>query len=136
MRKSLLTRNVPPPDTDAEEPKPLVFDEDLTLQVCANTLKIIYKQGGSEFFIYTDKSLTRDPETGVSTARERLKKYEDVRTQKFKEKFEMNNAWMKGLDHDEVSKVTMEFKKRTDEGILPGTEAPVASGSGDVEMVQ
>ncbi|TVY44918.1 Paired amphipathic helix protein [Lachnellula subtilissima] len=136
MRKSLLTRNVPSPDTDAEEPKPLVFNENLTLQVCANSLKIIYKEGGTEFFIYTDKSLTRDSETGVSAARERLKKFEDVRTQKFKEKFEMNNAWMKGLDHDEVSKVSMEFKKWTDEGVLPGTEAPVASGAGDVEMIQ
>lgn len=136
IRKSLLLRNVPSPDTDAEEPKPIVFNEDLTLQICANSHKIVYKQGGTEFFIYTDKSMTRDSETGVNAARERLKKYEDVRTEKFKEKFEMNNAWMKGLDHDAVSKATMEFKKWTDEGILPGTEAPVASGSGDVEMAQ
>jgi paired amphipathic helix protein Sin3a len=134
MHKSVLTRNVPSPDTDAEEPKPIEYKEDLTLQICANSYKIIYKKGGSEYFIYTDKSLGLNPETGVSAAKERLQKFQDARKQRFKEKFEMNNAWMKDLNHDQVSKITMDFKKWTDEGVLPGTEAPVASGSGDVEM--
>jgi paired amphipathic helix protein Sin3a len=138
LHKTVLTRNLPSPDADIEEigvlPKPLVFDEDLTLRICVNTYKMLYKYPGSEFFIYTDKTLGNDPKTKTSAARERLQKFEDARKQRFKEKFEMNNAWMKGLNHDQVSKITRDFKKWTEEGILPGQDAPSASGIGDVEM--
>ena len=97
--------------------------------------KIIYKEPGSEFFIYTDKPLTYDPKTKTSAARERLQKFEDARRDRFKEKFEMNNRWMKGLNHDQVSKVTQDFKKWVDEGVVPGTETAAAAPAPDV-MVQ
>lgn len=134
LHKTVLTRNLPSTDTDdaSHQLKALVYKEDLTLRICVNTYKMMYKHPGSEFFIYTDKSLGDDPKTKASAARERLQKYEDARKQRFKEKFEMNNAWMKGLNHDEVSKVTMDFKKWTDEGVIPGPAAHATSG--DVEM--
>ena len=137
LHKTILTRNLPSADAEIDEtgvlPKPLAYDEDLSLRICVNTYKMLYKYPGSEYFIYTDKTLTTDPTTNTSAARERLRKYEDARTQRFKEKFEMNNAWMKNLNHDEVSKITMDFKKWTDEGIVPGTE-PSNTGTDDVEM--
>ncbi|KAF4635150.1 hypothetical protein G7Y89_g2941 [Cudoniella acicularis] len=140
MRKSVLARNMPSPDADvddgANQPKPIVYEEDLVLRICVNSYKMIYKYPGSEFFIYTDKPLTYDPKTKTSAARERLQKFEDARKQRFKEKFEMNNAWMKGLNHDQVSKITMDFKKWTDEGVLPGGGVPATPGADDVEMTQ
>jgi paired amphipathic helix protein Sin3a len=143
LHKTILTRNLPPADADVEDsgilPKPLAYNEDLTLRICVNTYKMLYKPhngtSSSEYFIYTDKSLGSDPKTGSSAARERLQKFEDARTQRFKEKFEMNNAWMKGLNHDQVSKISVDFKKWTDEGIVPGTETPNTNGA-DVEMIQ
>jgi paired amphipathic helix protein Sin3a len=139
LHKTILTRNRASADIDFEEggvlPKPLAYQEDLTLRICVNTYKMIYKPHGSEYFIYTDKPLGTNPETTVSVARERLQKFEDARSQRFKEKFEKNNAWMKNLSHDEVSKINMDFKKWTEEGIIPGTEAPATNGaSDDVDM--
>ncbi|EHL02139.1 putative Paired amphipathic helix protein pst1 [Glarea lozoyensis 74030] len=129
LHKTILTRNRASADAHFEEggvlPKPLAYQEDLTLRICVNTYKMMYKAGGSEYFIYTDKPLSIDPETKVSAARERLQKFEEARSQRFKEKFEKNNAWMKNLSHDEVSKVNMDFKKWTENGIVPGTEEVV-----------
>jgi paired amphipathic helix protein Sin3a len=140
MLKSVLTRNMPTTaDAESEDnsaqPKPLVYSEELTLRICVNSAKIMYKEPGQEFFIYTDKPMTTDA-NGISTARERLQKFEDARKERFKEKFEMNNRWMKGLNHDQVSKVTMDFKKWMDEGIVPGTETAVVGAPGDSEMAQ
>ncbi|KAH8679886.1 hypothetical protein BGZ60DRAFT_525084 [Tricladium varicosporioides] len=140
MRRSVLTRNLPSSDADLDEtgnqPKPLVYKEDLSLRICVNSYKMIYKHPGFEYFIYTDKPMTIDPKTRVSATRERLQKFEDARTQRFKEKFEMNNGWMKNIDHDQVSKITMDFKKWTDDGVLPGSELPSATNADDIEMAQ
>jgi paired amphipathic helix protein Sin3a len=139
LHKSVLTRNLPSTDAESEDnnsqPKPILFSEDLTLRVCVNTYKIVYKNPGSEYFIYTNKPLTYDPKTKESTARERLRKFETLRNERAKEKFEMNNRWMRGLDRDTVAKVNSDFKKWMDEGVVPGTEAPVPVPA-DVEMAQ
>ncbi|PMD20809.1 transcriptional regulatory protein-like protein SIN3 [Hyaloscypha hepaticicola] len=139
LHKSVLTRNLPSTDAESEDsnaqPKPILFNEDLTLRVCVNTYKIVYKHPGSEYFIYTNKPLTYDPKTKESTARERLRKFETIRNERAKEKFEMNNRWMRGLDRDAVAKVNSDFKKWMDEGIVPGSEAP-ATVPADVEMGQ
>ncbi|KAG9232420.1 putative paired amphipathic helix protein pst1 [Amylocarpus encephaloides] len=140
LHKPLLTRNLPSADAEIEDagvlPKPLAFEEDLTLRICANTYKMMYKFPGSEYFIYTDKMMGIDSKTGQSAARERLRKCEDARTQRFKEKFEMNNAWMKNLNHDEVSKITMDFKKWIDEGILPNGDTPDPVADADIDISQ
>jgi paired amphipathic helix protein Sin3a len=137
MHKSVLPRNLPSGDTESEDgnnhPKPLVYSEDLTLRICVNSFKIIYKEPGSEFFIYTDKPLTWDSKNKVSAAKTRLQRFTESRNEKFREKFHMNNAWMRDLNHDQVSKVTADFHKWMTDGVVPGTEAPIAAGD---EMVQ
>ncbi|KAJ8066231.1 hypothetical protein OCU04_005315 [Sclerotinia nivalis] len=135
LRKSLLTRNLSSGDTDSEDGsnqrKPLIWGEDLTLRICVNSYKIIYKEPGVEYFIYADKALGggEDGET-----RQRLKKVEESRNQRFHEKFGMNNQWMKEKSHEEVSRINQEFRKWVNEGVLPSTQAAgasisVASGS-------
>jgi len=140
LHKSLLTRNLPSVDVEAEDsnnqPKPLVWSEDLTLRICVNSYKIVYKNPGIEYFIYGNKPLG-DSKPKESAARERLRKFENVRNERFKEKFEMNNRWMKGLDRDEVANINSDFKKWMDDGVVPGSEAPaLAAGPADAEMVQ
>lgn len=160
LHKTVLTRNIPADSIEFEgalRRRPLEWCENLTLRVCVNTYKIIFRDPGYEFQIFTDKSLGMVPGTETSLVSERLGKVEAIRTQRFKEKFEMNNAWMKGLDHDEVANVSLhifwgmwesllmiwkannEFKKWMDDGTIPeiyrldSSPAPVATGD-DTEM--
>jgi paired amphipathic helix protein Sin3a len=124
LHKTVLTRNIPADSAEFDSGlrrRPLDWCENLTLHVCVNTYKIIYRDPGFEFQIFTDKPLGSTPETNQSLARERLSKVEAIRTQRFKEKFEMNNAWMKGLDRDEVANVNNDFKKWIEDGIVPGS---------------
>ncbi|KAH9220502.1 hypothetical protein DL95DRAFT_433096 [Leptodontidium sp. 2 PMI_412] len=126
LQKVLLFRNISGADSDFDEgnpKKPLIYHEDLNLRIEVNTYKIIYREPGTEWFFYSGNSLTYDPETNESSARERLRKFENVRTERFKEKFEMNNAWMKGLDRDEVAKVNNDFRKWIDGDQPAATEA-------------
>jgi paired amphipathic helix protein Sin3a len=128
IQRSVLPRNLPSGDTESEDGagqrKPLVYDEDLTLRICVNSSKILFKPGGSEYFIYGDKPLTWDAEKDAAAARVRLQKTEDTRTERFQEKFVMNSKWMKDLGHDEVQKITGNCKKWIDEGVVPGTAPP------------
>jgi paired amphipathic helix protein Sin3a len=132
LQKSVLLRNLPASGVEEgsyNSRKALIYEENLGFQVCMNTLKMIWTTGGSEYFIYADKPLT----TGA--ARSRLQKFEDARTQRFREKFVMNANWMKGLDHDQVQKITLDCKKWIDEGILPGSAAPQADAVIDQAML-
>lgn len=136
LRKSLLTRNLPSGDTDSEDGsnqrKPLVWSEELVLRICVNSYKIIYRQPGTEYFIYADKGLGGG-ENGET--RQRLKKVEESRNQRFHEKFGMNNRWMKEKSHEEVSRINQEFRKWVNEGVLPfstqaaGVSISIASGA-------
>lgn len=162
MHKSVLRRNVRTTEEAESEDnahrKPLVYSEDLTLRICVNSFKIVYAYPGSEYFIYTDKPMTGSEvpiihsdatdEQGnsensegemtekipaVSAARERLRKAENMRSEKFRDKFVRNNNWMKNISREQVEKVNNDFKKWMDEGVLPGNSD---AASGDVEMAQ
>lgn len=124
LQKVLLFRNISGADSDYEEgnpKKPLIYNEELNLRVDVNTYKIIYRAPGAEWFFYSGQPLTYDPKTKESATRERLRKFENVRNERFKEKFEMNNAWMKNLDRDEVAKKNNDFRKWIDDGVIPGS---------------
>lgn len=123
LQRSVLARNLPSSELDGDDTprKPLLYSEDLVLRVCVNTSKILYKSGTSEYFVYGDKPLTYDAENNTSATRLRLKKNEDARTEKYHEKFVMNSSWMKDLDHEEVLKATSDFKKWTEDGVVPGS---------------
>lgn len=129
LHKSVLTRNLPNGDIDSEDlsiqRKPLVWAEDLTLRICVNSSKIIFKEPGSEYFIYTDKPLTWDAEKDMASAGVRLEKVTKSRNDRFKEKWVDNSPWMKDLDLEVVQKKTAETRKWIADGTLPGT-APVA----------
>jgi paired amphipathic helix protein Sin3a len=136
LHKSVLTRNLPSGDMDSEEGtvqrKPLVWSEDLTLRICVNSSRIIFKEPGSEFFIYTDKPLTWDSERNMATARVRLEKAEETRNERFKRKWVNMSPWMKNLPLDQVQKISAETRKWIADGVLPGS----ATASEDAQMVE
>ena len=121
VRKSVLTRNLPNTETlsDAgsalEARKPLIWSEDLTLRICVNTYRLTYKEGTSEWFVYSDG---KKNEAAVEKARE-------SRNDHFKEKLERNNAWITKMKKtpEEVADINENFKKWLAEG---GGPAPVA----------
>ena len=127
LHKSVLTRNLPSGDIDSEDSpaqrKPLIWSEDLTLRICVNSSRIIFKEPGSEYFIYTDKPLTWDNEKDMASARVRLEKAEESRNERFKQKFVSMSPWMKGLPLDDVQRKSAETRKWIDDGIVPGSAA-------------
>ena len=128
MHHPLLMRNLPSGESVSEDGtntrKPLAYLEELSLRICVNSFKIVYRQPGSEYYVYSSNPLTWDEEKDMSAARLRLLKSEEGRNEKFRETFEMNNNWMKGLGHDQVQRITLECKRWIDQGILPGSDSP------------
>ncbi|PBP19871.1 hypothetical protein BUE80_DR009373 [Diplocarpon rosae] len=121
IKKSFLDRNLTGVDAefdDGTSKKALVYYENLGFRIDVNNYKIKYDPG-EEYFFYSVLPFTYDPETKESVARGRLRKFENVRAERFKEKFEMNNVWMKGLDRDEVAKKNEDFKAWTEDAIYP-----------------
>jgi paired amphipathic helix protein Sin3a len=136
LHKSVLTRNLPSVDMETEDGavprKPLLFSEDLTLRICVNSSRIIFKEPGSEYFIYTDKPLTWDAEKNMATARIRLEKAEESRNERFKRNFVNMSPWMKDLPLDEVQMISAETRKWITDGVVPGT----TPASADTQMVE
>ena len=133
MTQSVLRRNIPRvADIEAEEmgglPKALHFSEELSLRICVNTAKIIYGPGSSEYFVYVNRPALNEEESKAAASR--LRKQKERRAEIFKEKFEMNSAWMKGLTHEKVAQATQDFNAWVGKDEAP----PAASSTQDVEM--
>lgn len=127
MRKVLLTRNISLVDAESDEtgrfPTDLAYKEDLIHQIDFNSYKIIYKKEipSSDWFIWgrTAKPFggygTSDPEKEepgkTSLAEERLRKVTNIRNERFRGKFVLNNAWMRGKDREEVDRIKEDFRK-------------------------
>jgi paired amphipathic helix protein Sin3a len=147
MKKMIVMRNIKftlplLSDNEAEQiRKPLAYDEDLSIRLEVNTLKLMYgKPPSSEHFIYSDAPLGEDPETGKSFSLERLSNIRKVRNDRFKKKFEENNKWMEDQDTDFVKQVKADFDQFWHAGGGPGAgpSAPAVAlappADGDVEM--
>ncbi|KAG9245720.1 transcriptional regulatory protein-like protein SIN3 [Calycina marina] len=114
MQRAVLSRNMRIWDTETQNGslrEALTHSEELGARICANTSKMFYDKWTTDWYIFAER-----PFQGT---RERLKGAEEDRTEKFREKFVLNNKWMKGMTHDEVQNVTGGFKKWVDEGIIP-----------------
>jgi paired amphipathic helix protein Sin3a len=131
IRKSVLTRNLPSGfDTDSDisgsalqQRKPILFKEELVLQICVNTYTLMYKKNTSEWFIYKARC---DADKAAQMT--------ENRNQKFREKFKMNSKWMKNLSQAQVQDVNQAFERWIKDGIVPSTvsaPAPSATGAAD-----
>lgn len=128
LQKAVLTRNLPSGDSESDGesvPKPLSYDENLTISICLTSSKMIWAPGTSEYFIYDQAPKTKEQ-------RERRNKFtralSSFRESKLLEKMVHNPAWTKDMSPEQVQEQNKNFRRWIDEGIAPPT-----SGE-DVEM--
>lgn len=130
MHKAVLLRNLPTSDADFEEGSGREIragsKEELIMRIAVQGYEIKFEPPpNEESLIFTNKPFGDDPSTGKSYARERLQPFENIRTERFKEKFEMNNAWMKGKSRDEVAQINDQFNKWIKDGITAASSSSV-----------
>ncbi|KAI2626401.1 hypothetical protein GGS21DRAFT_530229 [Xylaria nigripes] len=123
LQKSVLARNLPSSDVDSDDgtaPRPLKYDEGLSLRVCINSNKIVWEKGTSEYFVYR---VDPDDEEERKSSEEHAQAVTEHRTQLFREKMIINNSWMRGWSQDEVQKVNEKFQKWLNDGVTPTSNA-------------
>ncbi|KXJ91497.1 hypothetical protein Micbo1qcDRAFT_147622 [Microdochium bolleyi] len=132
---------------DGSTPKPIKYDESLVLRICLNSNKIVWEKNTSEFFIYWSPSgsgakgddlgntgaaggeadggsapaapATASSEEDKVKTEEHAAHVSEHRSQRFREKMVMNNAWMRGISQDEVQAVNERFQKWVKDGEVP-----------------
>ncbi|KAI9737685.1 MAG: Transcriptional regulatory protein sin3 [Claussenomyces sp. TS43310] len=125
LQRSVLPRNLPSSgETESVSSssdsgiysvrKGLKWMEGLVIRICVNTYRMAFKQGTSEWFIYTD---------GSKQDAEQLAKRKETRDEGFAAKCERNVRWMENLTHEQVQKVNDEFSHWMQDGVLPGRAA-------------
>lgn len=129
LQKTVLARNLPSTDEKAEEgniPKAVSFTEGLVHKVCLNSLKIIYKEGTGECFVY-DQTPPDAEERDKQAAKMRAisKKRED----KMREKLVLNSSWMKNMSQPDVERYKDGWVKWINEGIPPARSDGAATGT-------
>lgn len=113
LQKVLLERNLPSDAKDSSDegyaPKPLVIHEGLVVRICLNSYKMVFEKGTSDYFIYNTGRAGADGEDDEEAAQQAFRR--EIRAEKLKEKMVTNNAWMRGLSHEEVQKVNNDYQK-------------------------
>lgn len=126
LQKVLLERNLPLDAKDSSEegytPKPLVIHEGLVVRICLNSSKMVFEKGTSDYFIYNTGGGHRggeEDEEGDDDYEAKQAFRREIRAEKLKEKMVTNNAWMKGLSHEEVQKVNNAYQRWKEGEISP-----------------
>jgi paired amphipathic helix protein Sin3a len=131
LQKVLLERNLPSDAKDSSEegytPKPLVIHEGLVVRICLNSSKMVFEKGTSDYFIYNTGRPSADEEDDYA-AKQAFRR--EIRAEKLKEKMVTNNAWMKGLSHEEVQKVNNDYQRWKEGELLAPMEAADAKMDG------
>ena len=130
LSKVVLNRNIPSNETDSEDgnvPKAVSFDENLVVNICLRSSKMVWDAGSSESFLSNAGPVTKQEREEREKTRELASAH---RAYKLREKFVMNNSWMKDLSQEEVEKRKADYQKWADEGTVDGDEA----AKKDVEM--
>jgi paired amphipathic helix protein Sin3a len=127
LQKVLLERNLPSDakdsSDDAYSPKPLVIHEGLVVRICLNSSKMVFEKGTADYFVYNTAAGQRGPEEEEAEEDKAKSTFRrEIRAEKLKEKMVTNNAWMKGLSHEEVQKANNEYQKwLSQDGTATGT---------------
>lgn len=124
LQKTVLARNLPSTDDkldDSNVPKAISYVEGLVHKVCLNSLKIVYKEGTEECFVY-DQTLK---DAGERTRRAYLiHRASKKREEKMREKYILNSKWMKDMSQSDVEKIKDDWSKWLNDGVAPsGGEA-------------
>ncbi|KAK4251783.1 hypothetical protein C7999DRAFT_10557 [Corynascus novoguineensis] len=119
LQKVLLERNLPTdlmlkdsPENDYAT-KPLHVNEGLVVRICLNSSKMVFEKGTSDSFIFVSsggEGSSAEEEEREADAKAKEAFRSEIRAEKLKEKMVTNNAWMKGLSHEDVQKVNNEYQ--------------------------
>ncbi len=86
-----------------------MIHEGLVVRICLNSSKMVFEKGTSDYFVYNTTSQRTAEEDEEHSAKEQFRR--EIRGEKLKVKMVTNNAWMKGLSHEDVQKTNNEFQK-------------------------
>ncbi len=135
LQKVLLERNLPSDAKDSSDdgyaPKPLVIHEGLVVRICLNSSKMVFEKGTADYFVYNNTATSQrgdgTDEEDENVAKQTFRR--EIRAEKLKEKMVTNNAWMKGLSHEEVQKVNNGYQKWKE-----GEEMPLLQEPADADV--
>lgn len=126
LQKVILTRNLPNENDDDEGiPKPIAYQENLTISVCLKSSKMVWAPGTYESFIYDHSPKNKEARAQREKFRRALSGY---REGKLLEKMVHNPSWTKDLSPEEVQEQNKNFRLWMDEGVVP------PSANEDVDM--
>lgn len=125
-------RNMPQSDShstsSADENKrgPMNYDESLEIRICVNSYKFIYSPHTADWHAYSHEK--------GRLASDKADQLRSQRNDRFKEKFVMNNKWMRGMSQSQVENQNKRFDSWIKEGVLPGfVGAGLGGGAMDVD---
>jgi paired amphipathic helix protein Sin3a len=145
LQKVLLERNLPSSSTHSAPlssdssaaaaaaessyaQKPMTVHEGLVVRICLNSYKMVFEKGTCDFFMYD--------RVGAAGQEDKAAFERDLRAERFRERMVTNNAWMKGMSHEEVQKIKDEHKRWKDGEVLgPSGGAGAGEEKGDVAML-
>lgn len=130
LSKAVLMRNLPTIESDSDDgnaPNPISYDEGLVVSICLRTSKMVWAAGSSECLVHNSAPASKEAKTQRDKKREMASLH---RAYKLREKFVMNNSWMKDLSREEVEKQKADYKKWAEEGAVDDSPVVVQ----DVEM--
>lgn len=145
LQKVLLERNLPsssshnaPLSSDSSAAadssyaqKPMTVHEGLVVRICLNSYKMVFEKGTCDFFMYDRAGAG----AGAGASQEEKAAFErDLRAERFRERMVTNNAWMKGMSHEEVQKIKDDHIKWRDGELLGPGGGAVGEEKGDVAM--
>ncbi|KAM3555249.1 hypothetical protein MY1884_005700 [Beauveria asiatica] len=128
LQRTVLTRNLPSGDAESDGesiPKPLAYDENLTISICLTSSKMVWAPGTSEYFIYDNTPKIKEQSERRDKFTAALSRH---RESKLLEKMVHKPPWTKDMSPEEVQAQNKNFAKWVNEGIAP----PYAGE--DVEM--
>lgn len=128
LQKVVLTRNLPSGDADSDDgsiPKPRSYEENLTVNICLRSSKMIWEPDTSEYFVYDQGTKSRDQQERRERFTKALSNHRELELTK---KFVHNPAWAKGMSPEEVQEQNSNFRKWMDEGTVP------PNANADVDM--
>lgn len=95
---------------------------------------MVFEKGTSDYFVYNTSTASQRGDAAEVDGNEQATKQtfrREIRTEKLKEKMVTNNAWMKGLSHEEVQKVNNDYQKWKEGEEMP---PPQEAADADVTM--
>ena len=129
LQKVVLTRNLPSGDTDSDDgtiPKPLSFEENLTVSICLKSSKMLWEPGTSEYFVYDQSPKTKEQ----WDRRERfIKALSHHRETELTKKFVHNPVWARDMGPEGVQEQNSNFRKWLDEGVVPASASETDEGA-------